>query len=67
MPSEGCCNCSAIRVFVKEKQSSSLLSSSVNYLLDETDVRLEDPKSFLKAYQDADTVAGATGLVRHIV
>ncbi|KAK7720451.1 hypothetical protein SLS57_005540 [Botryosphaeria dothidea] len=45
-------------------EPAPLQAYSVSYILNEAEVRIEDPKSCLKVYHDSDTLTGTTGL-RH--
>ncbi|OAL46595.1 hypothetical protein IQ07DRAFT_155834 [Pyrenochaeta sp. DS3sAY3a] len=69
---EGRCNCAGIKVSIPSMPEQSAICycsncrragssvGSVVYMMDKTDVSLDDPNHYLKSYTDQDTVSGNT-------
>ncbi|EAW15261.1 GFA family protein [Aspergillus clavatus NRRL 1] len=66
----GRCNCESIRVTLPEKPPTSSICQctnckrssggvcSIHYMVDEADIKLEDPSSALKTYNDPRSLSG---------
>ncbi|KAJ8116503.1 hypothetical protein OPT61_g2084 [Boeremia exigua] len=69
---QGRCNCSGIKVSIPEMPKQSAIcycancrrqgatAGSIVYMLDKSEVTIDDPKSLLKTYKDSDTTSGNT-------
>ncbi|BCR92252.1 GFA family protein [Aspergillus chevalieri] len=73
MPYQGHCMCHNIQVTLEERPENTLRchcrncarsggGSSLNYTVDEPDVTIDDPQSFLKDYEDNETTSGNCAL-----